>query len=76
MPRSHEVQSGPEDSAEAVCYSDGELVSRSAAEESDGNYEGDSEAAPQHNKKHHHSSIIITAGESNQAISIKCASSC
>jgi len=51
MPRSREVQSGPEDSAEAVCYSDGELVSLSAAEESDGNYEGDSEAAPQQSKK-------------------------
>ena len=54
------MQSGPEDSAEAVCYSDGELVSRSAAEESDGNYEGDSEAAPQHNKK--------TAASSSQQV--------
>jgi hypothetical protein len=51
MPRSHEVQSGPEDSADAVCYSDGELVSRSAAEESDSDYERDSEAAAQQSKK-------------------------
>src|ERR1700682_6836594 len=51
MPRSHEVQSGPEDSADAVCYSDGELVSRSAAEESDSDYERDSEAEAQQSKK-------------------------
>src|ERR1700730_113513 len=58
MPRSHEVQSGPEDSADAVCYSDGELVSRSAAEESDSDYEGDSEAATQQSKKSSSSSSL------------------
>ena len=41
MPRSYEVQSGPEDSSEAVDYSDAELVSRSAAEDSDSDYDGD-----------------------------------
>ena len=51
MPRSYEVQSGPEDSSEAVDYNDGELVSRSAAEDSDSDYDGDRDTRRRQHKQ-------------------------
>src|ERR1700716_685595 len=51
MPRSYEVQSGPEDSSEAVDYNDGELVSRSAAEDSDSDYDGDRDTRRRQDKQ-------------------------
>ena len=58
MPRSYEVQSGPEDSSEAVDYSEGELVSRRAAEDSDSDYDGDRDTRRRHYMLTLHPSLL------------------
>jgi hypothetical protein len=51
MPRSHEVQSGPEDNSEAVDYSEGEIVSRSADDGNDSDYDSDRDTRRQQRKQ-------------------------
>ena len=48
MPRSHEVQSGPEDTSEAVDYGDDDLTEINAENKHDGDDDSDIANAPRH----------------------------
>src|SRR6202171_5096656 len=51
MPRSHEVQSGPEDTSEAVDYSDDDLTEINAENKHDGDYDSDIDTSRRQRKQ-------------------------
>src|SRR6202048_2315935 len=75
MPRSHEVQSGPEDNSEAVDYSEGEIVSRSADDGNDSDYDSDRDTRRQQRKQpassssHQENHISQSASNAREAAS-------